>query len=359
MLIYQDGFEQYGDMDGFLWGWESQSGCDLTGEPRDDHGVALRMADGGQATLNFNQHKAIYIGIAVNAEIAGEGFNVRFQDANDADQATFTMNADGRFQLRLGGPSDTVVQTAKRKMFGGRFYYLEFRVEIDPRFGSIHFRLSEEIGLAIINTATEVTGNGITKVRFENSTGGDITFDDMYVIDQVREEYWDKWLGDIKVNTYRLSGDSSPLQWHTLVGETITVGPHWEQIEEQPADGDLTSIDAGDWNLTDQFTATQDQLEEPNDGAVMAISFLAMINNTGTKPNPNHTGSDWRLAFQLIRGSDGLVSDPSGTLDRPLPFRYSYQCFNLVRWRPEGAHFAANIMDTSQVRITARPVWPQ
>jgi hypothetical protein len=260
-LRYVDGFDTVAVADlGLRWSVGSTTPSIVTG--RFAGSAALRTAaiNGTPSGLarTYGAQATWIVGAAVRLTLAPDGLAVfQLRDAG-TDQCCVTVGLDGRVSVRRGRYDGTVVAgpaaPAGRFMRLGYWYFVEWRVTVDPAVGTTEVRVDGETWLTATGLNTRASANSSANqvaLGAGTTVGGSHTeeYDDLYVCDATGSVNND-FLGDVRVATLRPTGAGAntglTLPWtgaadyRTMV---LTDSPlHFWELQETSG---LTAADTG------------------------------------------------------------------------------------------------------------------
>lgn len=346
-LIWQDGFDGYNTLISEL----EKSFFDVTGVAFNDvnersGSLCLEVQVGG--TLEFDYdflfNRSVSAGGAFLFPQLPTGDNqyvlFRIQDSNLVDKFCVTVSSTGELQVRLGGPAAAVDVTATRRVFSGTYYYMEVGFIIDQRRGGYILRLEEEAVAAKNRIDTYTNTDDIRIIRHEN-TGGPASYflDDVYYVEGNGVE-WPHFLGSIRVYTFDPTSEGTLNEWQAYTNggygeqngtfDGLTV--HFNFIDENPPDDDLTYLEDGDHRVVERFNINADPPYLDGWGIVEAMTTQAYCKRVGSQNSAPNTGSEFRIKMHAynvpipLKGKGGLVATR-------VKFVYAYhQAHAITNW---------------------------
>lgn len=170
------------------------------------------------------------------------------------DLATLQIDVRFNFSTRLLSitRNGTVLATGTTQLTLNVWYYLQFKVVIDPTVGSYDLKIDGVSELTASGVNTRASANSSADHYFFGSinaaTGaGDVSqFDDFYLVDGAVGTY----LGDVRVDSVFPSGAGSSTQW------TPSAGSNFQCVDEASPNDDTDFVSDGTVGHKDYYAHT-------------------------------------------------------------------------------------------------------
>jgi len=194
------------------------------------------------------------------------------------------------------------------------WYYLEIQTTIDNAAGTVEIRLNEEVVVDISGVDTQVSGTAqVTQFEFGgrsvvSSTYFSTYFDDFYLLDDAGAQCND-FLGDVRVCMTLPEGAGVHADWTPLVGA------NWQEVDDNPPDGDTT------YNATNTVTDRDSfEMEDLPGGLAGTVhAHCVAINSRRDDAVAHELEPSVRVGGTDYDGAAELVTD-------------AYKFYNLYAW---------------------------
>ncbi len=273
-LEFIDGFDQYGlDESQMLDGnWSELFFVNLTQDAdkvRTGTTALLFLSTNSSpvARRAFNLQgttKIVCFSARITSALPLDSFRNRmclFSDSDNKPQVSLFVMTTGQLRIALydsSGNIVTTIQSTTPLISVSNYHSYQFKVFIDDAFGAIEVRIDNEVVVwdgATTNLDTDPTGYGSTGQFTLGGRGGggsppssEITMDDLFVLNDLGAVNND-FIGDKQAFLLLPDGNGVTQDWGFTGGATA-----WESIDEIPADGDTSFIDATGVNNTSVFS---------------------------------------------------------------------------------------------------------
>jgi len=152
------------------------------------------------------------------------------------------FNSDNTLDLYRG---NTLLDTSTETFSSNSWIYIEIyaRISSIPLYGRYKVIVDGDVIFDYTgNTDAGAEGN-VNRIVF-NNTGGAIAVDDIYIIQNIGEDF----LGDVRVGSLLPDGAGSSTQWTPLSGN------NWENVDDTDIDGDTTYVSTSGVGNLDLYT---------------------------------------------------------------------------------------------------------
>lgn len=283
-ILFMDGFDT-ASPGNILTKWTSGSiGAVQTG--RFDYGQAVRFMGTSLVKTLAGNHQTLGMafGVRINTTFAATML-VGLRDAGSY-QCEVKIRADGKIDLTRNG---TLIATSLNPLNLATWYHLEFKVYLHDTAGTAELRVNGASFVAVSGADTKNTANAsANEIVITSQNGGvPIDYDDL-VVWNTSGSLNNDWLGDCRIFTQFPSGPGSYSQW------TPSAGSNYQNVDDNPADGDATWNSAASADYKDSYAFT----DIPGVGTIRAVAahIVARKDDAGARV----------VAHLLRRGSDVL-----------------------------------------------------
>src|SRR5262252_2681430 len=184
-------------------------------------------------------------------------------------QLTVRVNPDLSLTVLRGANNGTVLGSGG-VLTVGAFGYLEFKSLIHPSAGTVDLRLNGASVLSLTgqNTRSSAVSQWTSLVfgcidGVPNTWGGgavgNVTWDDLYVLDGSGSAPWNTFLGDVRVDPCYPTGAGATTGW------TPSAGANWAAVDDTAPNGDTDYTSAASVPLTDTYVVQ----DSPSVGATI------------------------------------------------------------------------------------------
>ena len=336
-----EGFDQYGlDEDQMLAGnWTELVRADLTQNAEEVRTGTTALEFSGTvlsafARRNFefqDTSKIVCFAMRVTTNLPTSKHRLRicsFHDPdNDIQCALFVMTTG---QLRIGlyddqGDIIDEIQSTTPLVSVGNFHSIQFECVINDTTGSVEVRIDNDVVVwdaAVTGLDTDPTGYGQTgqfilgggfALGVGNSPPWSV--DDVFVINDAGSINND-FVGDKQAFLLLVDGDGATQDWDFTGGATA-----WESIDEIPADGDTSYIDADTVNdislfsLEDVATNLIDIIGVQMTGVVRKLDAgAATLQSSLVSNGSTGAGVDRSITENYAHWNDVIELDPDGSI---------------------------------------------
>lgn len=250
-ILFMEGFDWYtndspGDFAGRLSTTGTTTRFNRSTATRNGHGAALAVEGGTTTNATFPNIATVYFGIAVkfNSIPAGASTFLRFYDGGSI-QLNINLNTDGTLYV-VRSPS-TNLGVGTFQAVGNTWFHLAGKIVIDNTVGSVELRINgsatPDINLSGIDT--QATSNAYTNQMMLLGNNATFAFDDWVIADDTGAQ---AFLGDYDIYTIFPDGAGASAQFTPLSGS------NWQNVDENPHDGDTSYNESQTVGHKDRFT---------------------------------------------------------------------------------------------------------
>lgn len=240
-------------------------------------------------------------GFAYQMSIVASGSMPCFGFMDGATTQVYLLaQADGSLALYGGG---SLLGTTPPGTFKpGGHYYVELQVTIDNVAGAAELRVNEETIINVSGVDTQVSGAAqVTQFQFGGDGSASLVqyFDDFYVLDDAGAQCND-FLGDIHLYLLMPEGAGAHADWTPLVGA------NWQEVDDNPPDGDTTYNATN--TVTDRDSFEMEDMPGGWSGTIQAVGVAINSRRDDAvahelEPSVRSGGTDYDGAAELITDS--------------------------------------------------------
>jgi len=269
----------------FMAGFDYQSAVQIIGTRWSGAAntvIAGRLA--GQAVTVVNSatltailpssYSTIHVGYAASFTVASTDVycNLVGAAANRVRLELITSGATKVFNLKNN--AGTTLATGTTPIVANTWYYLELKVVISATVGTVELRLNGSTTAECSGTGLNTGSTNIDSINFITSASQQQWVDDLYVIDTTGSAPTNTWLGDVRIETLKPSGNSAT--------NTAWAGVYTDYDDATSHDGESTTITSS--TPGDRETATLTDLSVGT-GTVFAVQthIVARKDDAGTR----------------------------------------------------------------------------
>lgn len=158
-------------------------------------------------------------------------------NATVAEQVIIKLTATGTLAAYRGPLGGTLLGTSTAVLTAGVYAYLEVKVLISDTVGTVEIR-KDGISILTLTGLDTQNGAGGTIASFgflgPDSEAATIDIDDVYACNGAGAAPQNNFLGDCRVDTTFPNAAGNLSQW------TPSAGSNWQNVDEDPADDDVT-----------------------------------------------------------------------------------------------------------------------
>jgi hypothetical protein len=250
-LLFIDGFDWFPNnaTDEVSGKWQmggTASRYDRVTNTRNSHGAAIRLESGVdmQRAMGSNL-TTIYAAFAFRYEtvLSSNEEMIEFVDSSTT-QCFLRLNTGGSFEFMR---SATVLGTGSLGTNINTWYHLAMKVVIDNTVGSFELRINggatPDINVSGVDTQSSVNAYA-NNIEMSGSPHL-FSYDDMVLADDTGSQ---AFLGDYDIYTIHPDGAGASAQF------TPSAGSNWQNVDENPNDGDTTYNESSTAGHKDRFT---------------------------------------------------------------------------------------------------------
>lgn len=212
---------------------------------RNSHGACLAAEGGTTTNFTFANNATIYFGCAVrfNSIPGTSSVFLRLVDAGTT-QINFTVNTNGNILVQR---SSTTLATSTFQAVGNTWFHIAVKATINNTTGAVEVRFngSATPDINITSQDTQVSANAYTNQFTVIGNNSTFAFDDIVVADTTGGQ---AFLGDYDIYTILPDGAGASAQF------TPSAGSNWQNVDENPHDGDTTYNESQTLGHKDRFT---------------------------------------------------------------------------------------------------------
>ena len=287
-------------------------------------GPALNLPFGAALAKTFSHQATYIVGMSVNMSSFGEDL---IQFTNCGQQlASLRVQSDGSILVYGNNNLSTVLMTTSPVFIAGTYAYLEFKATVT---GTTNMNVAVEVQ---INGVSQGTGSGAIGRDIASLISNSATFNQIFLLSAnpsngttyIADFYLNNgsgstntgFFGICEVDPYPLPNgdDSSFMNWIPLGGS----GPHYSEINENPADGDASyvssqtigDVDSYDWQDIPTFVGTVQSVQLTYFARTDAEGNRAFAGNVGAGGTEAQTNT-YGLSSDYIYFHQTFDTDPS------------------------------------------------
>ena len=334
-----DGFGQYGlDEQQMIDGnWTQLVRANLTQDVDEVRTGTTALAFEGtvltaSARRNFefqDTSKIVCFAFRVTTNLPSSKHRLRicsFQDPDNEIQVALFVMTTGQLRIALYDSDGDIIdsiQSTTPLVSVGNFHSIQFKAVINATTGSVEVRIDNDVVVwdaAVTGLDTDPSGYGQTGQfilggAFALGVGNSPTWsvDDVFVINDAGSINND-FVGDKQAFLLLVDGDGATQDWGFTGGASA-----WESIDEIPADGDTSYIDATAVNdislfsLEDVSTDLIDIIGVQMTGVVRKLDAgAATLQSSLVSNGSTGSGADRSITENYAHWNDVIEQDPDG-----------------------------------------------
>ena len=232
-LEFIDGFDHYNTQPMLQRKWDNTSVCDAFPAGRFGGLAVQEFGESVGAQITLSSVNGRVIGFAFQVDAINNNVICQLLDAGTA-QVDLRLTSSGFFQVTRNG---TILQTSATTYAVNTWYYIEFKVTIDPTNGVYQVRVGGTTIISGIGNTQNSANTTFNQIRIccTNNRGN---FDDLYILSIVGAIN-NNFLGECRVFTTLPNSDGTTTQWTPSTGVN-----HWANIDDSPSPNDDTDYNS-------------------------------------------------------------------------------------------------------------------
>lgn len=267
-VIFMDSFQHYATADiGKKW-TSVTSGVTIDIGTGRRAGNSMKFTSGTALTLVFGAaYSGLIIGAAFKIGTSTDEMRLFYLAEGATKQASLYVAPDGVLKAYRGDPTTLLGESAPGAVPINTWCFIEASFVVDNVAGAVVVKVNGTTVLTIsgVDTQTSANAYATTLVFGQNSFGGTLYLNDLYVIDPGTAPNT-TFLGDVRVDAYYPTADGASSQWTPTPS-----GAHYANVDETAPNG-TDYIEADVTGYIDLFAA-QDLAVVP--GAFYAVQLCA------------------------------------------------------------------------------------
>lgn len=212
---------------------------------RNSHGACLAVEGGTTTNFTFANNATVYFGCAVrfNSIPGTSATFLRLVDAGTT-QISWVVNTNGNILVLRGS---TTLATSTFQAVVNTWFHIAVKATINNTTGAVEVRFngSATPDINITNQDTQVSANAYTNQFTLIGNNVQFAFDDIVVADDTGGQ---AFLGDYDIYSIFPDGAGASAQF------TPSAGSNWQNVDENPHDGDTTYNESETTGHKDRFT---------------------------------------------------------------------------------------------------------
>lgn len=320
MLLFCDSFDHYTSLTAKGWLVSGNTGITAgVGRYRDCAWARTTSVSGvgGDITQVFTNRSEVIVGGAIKFDDY-RGFVWQFREGSTTHIAV-TINASGLIEVRRGS-GGTLLATGTTAISGASWTYIEAQVKVADTGGAITIRVNGASDIAFSGDTRNGGATGAINrfVHLAPYLGATVTsaysyLDDLVILDTSGTKN-NSLIGDMRVEALFPSGNGNSSQ---LVGADADSVDNYQQVDENPPDGDTTFVESSTVGDKDTY-----QYSDIASVASDPIAVVAQVYARRTDAGP-------RTVAAIVRSSGG--TEQTGG-DLALDSSYDYAVGSGIAW---------------------------
>ncbi len=334
-LRFVDSFDHYAIPAGLPQKWTSYSdtggsnGITTTTGRRGSTSAILMRALNDNIAIVLDDQQTWIVGFAMYLYGTESGDIVRFYDNGNNIQIQISLTSAGVIQISRNG---TLLATSAGALAINVWNYIEIKITIADSGGLAEVRVNESVFVTFTgDTKFSTSLNTANRIQFI-SRNTDVAFDDLYICDgtgSVNNTY----LGDCRVDVVKPTGAGNYAEFSTQGS-----GNNWDNVDDQPNDGDTSYNYANVTGKRDTFACSdlpavsgsifgvQVALSARKDDAgSRTIRSLTRISGTDYEGSSKNLSTDYRFCMQIMETNPNTTAAWADTEINAAEFGYKLQ----------------------------------